>query len=96
MDWARKDLSDICANIAKTTFIDEFRQVVRKTKVKVITDSDELFKPLKDRIITDRVTEHEWSDAVASDLKVIQTTSLQDDELEGQKEWKTASDFMKG
>ncbi|KNC81260.1 hypothetical protein SARC_06406 [Sphaeroforma arctica JP610] len=94
IDWARRSLPQECVALARQTFMDRFDECVRGDGKSSLKDSPDIFVALKEKIVSDSMQKHAWHRDVSDNLRVIQTNSLEDDEITDAGQWYLAVDFM--
>uniref|UniRef100_A0A0K0DNH1 Mono(ADP-ribosyl)transferase n=1 Tax=Angiostrongylus cantonensis TaxID=6313 RepID=A0A0K0DNH1_ANGCA len=89
--WADKELPQKCSGW------ETLREVfIRKVKQDSTSrnDHDTIFDPLKDAVIKEAISNHQWDNKALDYLRVIQLNAMEDRAVPDRKSWDSACQFM--
>ncbi|VDM56851.1 unnamed protein product [Angiostrongylus costaricensis] len=91
--WADKELPQKCVDSGWETLREVF---IRKVKQDCASrnDHDAIFDPLKDAVIQEAISNHQWDNKALDYLRVIQLNAMEDRAVPDRKSWDSACQFM--
>ncbi len=90
--WAENQLGAKCVEVGWETLREMFQGLVDKAKKS--KDHDDIFDQLKEAVISEAMTRHNWEERAAEMLRVIQLNTLEDRSVTDKNVWDSAVSFL--
>ncbi|KAE9418266.1 hypothetical protein Angca_005908, partial [Angiostrongylus cantonensis] len=91
--WADKELPQKCVDVRWETLREVFIRKVKQDSTSR-NDHDTIFDPLKDAVIKEAISNHQWDNKALDYLRVIQLNAMEDRAVPDRKSWDSACQFM--